>query len=446
MRPVFRLLTDAVFVFSVIFIWLMLLYQFVLTLGGFLYRRQIYRKKADGREPVDLPAVSVLIPARNEEKVIGGLLEKIGSLRYPADRLEVIVINDGSSDCTEALVLEAARRDKRIKVLSIPPEESGRGKGAALNRGLRLAVHPVIAVYDSDNRPEPDSLAELCGTLVGDKRLAAVTGKFRAYNKGKNLLTRFINIESVAFQWIIQAGRWFFLKIAFLPGTNFVIWKSVLEAVGGWDEEALTEDTELTFRVYQRGFLIKFLPSATSWEQEPERLSTWVRQRTRWARGMSYVIAKHGKSLFRKKLNLTSVELLNVLFLYYFFLFAILFSDLLFVLSLLKIVRLRMLGPYTQLWALAFLLFLLEILVSLSLEKEDSVAAVALSTLAYITYTKLWVFVVLRAITEESILKKKRIWDKTERFDGQGSEPRSLPGEKKMRLKKSPNNEERGKS
>ena len=433
MRSVFRLLIDAVFVFSVIFIWLMLLYQFVLTLGGFLYRRQIYRKKADGREPVDLPAVSVLIPARNEEKVIGGLLEKIGSLRYPADRLEVIVINDGSSDCTEALVLEAARRDKRIKVLSIPPEESGRGKGAALNRGLGLAVHPVIAVYDSDNRPEPDSLAELCGTLVGDKRLAAVTGKFRAYNKGKNLLTRFINIESVAFQWIIQAGRWFFLKIAFLPGTNFVIWKSVLEAVGGWDEEALTEDTELTFRVYQRGFLIKFLPSATSWEQEPERLSTWVRQRTRWARGMSYVIAKHGKSLFRKKLNLTSVELLNVLFLYYFFLFAILFSDLLFVLSLLKIVRLRMLGPYTELWALAFLLFLLEILVSLSLEKEDSVAAVALSTLAYITYTKLWVFVVLRAITEESILKKKRIWDKTERFDGQGSEPRSLPGEKKRK-------------
>jgi len=433
MRSVFRLLIDAVFVFSVIFIWLMLLYQFVLTLGGFLYRRQIYRKKADGREPVDLPAVSVLIPARNEEKVIGGLLEKIGSLRYPADRLEVIVINDGSSDCTEALVLEAARRDKRIKVLSIPPEESGRGKGAALNRGLRLAVHPVIAVYDSDNRPEPDSLAELCGTLVGDKRLAAVTGKFRAYNKGKNLLTRFINIESVAFQWIIQAGRWFFLKIAFLPGTNFVIWKSVLEAVGGWDEEALTEDTELTFRVYQRGFLIKFLPSATSWEQEPERLSTWVRQRTRWARGMSYVIAKHGKSLFRKKLNLTSVELLNVLFLYYFFLFAILFSDLLFMLSLLKIVRLRMLGPYTELWALAFLLFLLEILVALSLEKEDSVAAVALSTLAYITYTKLWVFVVLRAITEESILKKKRIWDKTERFDGQGSEPRSLPGEKKRK-------------
>jgi cellulose synthase/poly-beta-1,6-N-acetylglucosamine synthase-like glycosyltransferase len=433
MRSVFRLLIDAVFVFSVIFIWLMLLYQFVLTLGGFLYRRQIYRKKADGREPVDLPAVSVLIPARNEEKVIGGLLEKIGSLRYPADRLEVIVINDGSSDCTEALVLEAARRDKRIKVLSIPPEESGRGKGAALNRGLRLAVHPVIAVYDSDNRPEPDSLAELCGTLVGDKRLAAVTGKFRAYNKGKNLLTRFINIESVAFQWIIQAGRWFFLKIAFLPGTNFVIWKSVLEAVGGWDEEALTEDTELTFRVYQRGFLIKFLPSATSWEQEPERLSTWVRQRTRWARGMSYVIAKHGKSLFRKKLNLTSVELLNVLFLYYFFLFAILFSDLLFVLSLLKIVRLRMLGPYTQLWALAFLLFLLEILVSLSLEKEDSAAAVALSTLAYVTYTKLWIFVVLRAIFQESVLKKKRIWDKTERFDGQGSEPRSLPGEKKRK-------------
>lgn len=431
MRSFFRLLTDAVFVFSVIFIWLMLLYQLVLTLAGFLYRRQTYRKKAAALEPLDLPAVSVLIPARNEEKVIGGLLEKIGSLRYPADGLEIIVINDGSVDRTEALVLEAARRDKRIRVLSIPAEESGRGKGAALNKGLRLASHPVIAVYDSDNRPEPSSLAELCGTLVRDKRLAAVTGKFRAYNKEKNLLTRFINIESVAFQWIIQAGRWFFLKIAFLPGTNFVIWKSILEDVGGWDEEALTEDTELTFRIYQRGFLIKFLPSATSWEQEPERLNTWLRQRTRWARGMSYVIAKHGKSLFVKNLNLTSVELLNVLFLYYFFLFAILFSDLLFVLSLFKIVRLRILGPYTELWGLAFLLFLLEILVALSLEKEDSVSAVALSILAYVTYTKLWVFVVLRAIIEEFVLKKKHTWDKTERYDGQALEAKTLPGEEK---------------
>jgi hypothetical protein len=110
-----------------------------------------------------------------------------------------------------------------------------------------------------------------------------------------------------------------------------------------------------------------------------------------------------------------------VLFLYYFFLAAILFSDLLFVLSLLKIIRLRIPGPYTELWALAFLLFILEILVALSLEKEDSAAAVGLSALAYISYTKLWVFVVLRAMAQDILFKKKPVWEKTERFGGEKS-------------------------
>ncbi len=94
-----------------------------------------------------------------------------------------------------------------------------------------------------------------------------------------------INIESIAFQWIIQAGRWFFLRVAFLPGTNYLIRKDVLEKIGGWDENALAEDSELTFRIYDAGYLVDFIPTAVSWEQEPETLKVWVRQRTRWGPG-----------------------------------------------------------------------------------------------------------------------------------------------------------------
>ena len=414
---ILRILLNAVFVFAVIFIWLMLIYQFVLAIGGFRWRLKILREEKEPLDESALPDVTILIPAKNEEKVIGGLLERIRSLRYPTEKLEIIVINDGSTDATKEIVQDRAGANPRVRCLDIPLPESGRGKGAVLNRGLREAKHDIIAVYDADNLPEADSLAKLCRSLVADQKLAGVTGKFRAYNKTKNLLTRFINIESIAFQWIIQAGRCFFLRISFLPGTNFVIRKSVLQEVGGWDENALTEDSELTMRVYEKGYRLKFLPTSTSWEQEPERLGTWVRQRTRWARGNNYLIAKHARRLLRLPLKLTAVEILNLLYLYYLFIFAILFSDIFFILSLLNVVRIRVPGPYAELWGLAFLLFLLEIMIALSFEREDSLGSLGLAVLAYLTYTKLWVFVVIKSLFEEYIFKRKKIWMKTERFD-----------------------------
>jgi hypothetical protein len=416
MKPTLQFLANAVFVFSVIFIWLMIFYQFVLTIGGFLLRMKLKRTPSE-EPPENLPGVSILIPARNEARVIGGLLERIGEFNYPADRIEIIVINDGSTDRTGEILEDFSRRDGRVKVLEIAAAQSGKGKGAALNKGLLRASREVIAVYDSDNLPERDSLRKLCLALGRDKRLAGVTGMFRAYNKRRNLLTRLINLESIAFQWIIQAGRWQFLKIAFLPGTNFVLRRSALAEAGGWDEEALTEDSELTFRLYQKKYLVRFLPAAVSWEQEPEGLRTWVRQRTRWARGNNYIIAKHGRRLFRSKPNVVSVELLNFLYLYYFFIFAIIFSDILFLLSAFKVVHLGVMGPYRELWALAFLLFILEILVALSFEGEDSLSSLAVAVFAYLIYTKLWAFVVLRGFYEESIAGKKRVWVKTERVE-----------------------------
>ncbi len=432
-----RLLVDTVFVFSVIFIWAMILYQFVLTVGGFLWRRKVRREdaeadradaaaKAAGDDSPDgrLPRVSVLVPARNEEKVVGDLVARIRAFDYPADRIEVIVVDDGSADRTAEIVRAIGAKDRRIRLMTIPPGESGRGKAAALNRALLIASHPLIAVYDADNRPEPDSLRRLARALAADPKLAAVTGKFRAYNRRRNLLTRLVNLESIAFQWLIQAGRWHFLRVAFIPGTNFLIRRDALERAGGWDPEALTEDTELTFRLYRLGYRVKFLPTAVTWEQEPERLRTWVRQRTRWARGNSYVIATHGRRLLRGRPNLASLEVLNLVFLYYVFIFAVLFSDLLFALSVAGVVKLRIPGPYAELWGLAFCLFLLEIAIALAFEKEDTAAAVPLALVAYVAYTKLWAFVVLRALYEDLVLRRARVWAKTERF-----EPGPLPGE-----------------
>lgn len=270
-----------------------------------------------------------------------------------------------------------------------------------MNWALKETSYDVIAINDADNIPEKDSLRKLCNSLVSDERLAAVTGKFRAYNKGRNLLTRMINIEGIAFQWIIQAGRWQFFKISAIPRTNFVIHKRVINELGGWDLQALTEDSELTFRIYEKGYLIKFLPTATTWEQEPENLKVWIRQSTRWARGNNYIISKYGKKMFTSRSRMTLVELLNMLYLYYFLVLAILFSDILFILSLFGLVHIQVLRPYAELWGLAFLFYMLEVFIAISYEKEDTFSVLYYVLMAYLTYTKLWIVVVLRDFYEE---------------------------------------------
>lgn len=421
MNSILHLIINILFLFSVVFIWLMLIYQFILSIGGFLWKQRITRitknRTLDENSAETLPAVSILIPARNEGKVIRGTLNRMLELDYPMEKCEVMVINDGSTDNTKNVIKSMSRQYKNIRMLDIPEERSGQGKGAALNYAMNSVKNEIVAVYDADNMPDRESLKNLVFHLNSNPRLAAVTGKFRAYNKNRNLLTRLINIEGIAFQWIIQAGRWFFLKISLLPGTNFIIRKSVIDEVGGWDEEALTEDTELTFRLYQHGYIIKFVPDAVTREQEPERLSTWIRQRTRWARGNNYIISKFSRTVLKKSNRLISLELLNLFYLYYLFIFAILFSDFIFILSLFKVVRIDIIGPYSELWLFAFLLYLLEILLALHFEGEDSLSNVFLTVFAYFTYTKLWVVVVLISLYQDFIQKKGRIWQKTERFD-----------------------------
>ena len=420
MRSFLNILLNGIFVFAVIFIWLMLLYQFVLCLGGFCLRQRLRRRGAAAIDDERLPTVTVLVPARNEARVIAATVSHLQELRYPDGKLEIMIIDDGSSDGTAAAARDRAGGDRRFRFFAIPAAEGGRGKSATLNRAFRAARGDAIAVYDADNLPEADALRRLAWALVSDRRLAAVTGKFRAYNGRRNLLTRFINLESVAFQWLIQAGRWFWLRISTLPGTNYVIWKSELEALGGWDEEALTEDSELTFRIYERGRLVGFLPDAVTWEQEPESLAVWVRQRTRWARGNNYLIGKYGRRLLRTRPHVMTFELLNLFFLYYFFVFAILFSDLIFLLSLCGLVHVRLFGPYFELWLLAFLLYILEVMIALSYEREDSPGNFLVTVLAYFSYTKLWVFVVLKSLYHDLVQKKARTWDKTERFANRG--------------------------
>lgn len=408
---------SILFLLAVILIWFMIGYQLVLTLAGFIHHQKSRREQARVDEMTfDYPPVSILIPAHNEEIVIGATIEAMCALDYPADRLEIIVINDDSTDRTREIVAAHAARDQRIVLYDVPKGEGGKGKSRALNLGIGIARHEFIAVYDADNTPEPRALRYLAAQLLLHPGLGAVLGKFRTVNKRRNLLTRFINIETLSFQSILQAGRWQLLNIATLPGTNFMIRKAVITQMDGWDEDAITEDSELSIRMYQHHWKIKFIPYSVTYEQEPETWRVWTRQRTRWVRGNNYV----SKKFFRLRKSIPSrklrMEILYSLSLYYVFFIAIIISDLIFLVSVTRLVSITLPGPYTLVWVIAIVLFFAEIMLALSYDREDSFAAMLTIGLMYFTYCQLWLYVVARAFYLDVIKREKQTWAKTVRF------------------------------
>jgi cellulose synthase/poly-beta-1,6-N-acetylglucosamine synthase-like glycosyltransferase len=302
-----------------------------------------------------------------------------------------------------------------VKPLDVPPSEAARGKSHALNLGRKVANHDLIAVYDADNTPEPDSLRYLVLALLRDKKLVATFGKFRTRNRRRTLLTSFINLETLSFQFMIQAGRYLLSRVAILPGTNLVIRRDILEEVHGWDEDALTEDTELSIRLYERGHEIKFVPYAVTWEEEPEKWGAWLRQRTRWVRGNFYVLRKYlFRSLKFKKRSL-SLELVYLFLLYYLFLGAILFSHVIFALSGLGLIAVLSPGPYLGVWLCAFVLFVAEIMLAASYEGEASLENMAVTALMYLTYCQAWIALIFRAAYQDLTEGGSLRWEKTSR-------------------------------
>ena len=411
------LFIDSLFVLCVIVIWFMLAYQFILCVLGWIYSHRVEKERRELSErSLQLPRISLLIPAHNEEVVLNDTLTAMAALQYSKDSLEIIVINDASTDRTGEIADRWASRDSRIQVLHLSAAERAGGKSAALNRGMHRARFETIAVYDADNTPEPDTLLHLARQLAVHPELGAVIGTFRCVNRKKNLLTRLINIESLSYQWIVQAGRWMLLRICTLPGTNLLIRRSVLQDLEGWDPNALTEDAELSYQIYEAGFKIKFVPYAVTWEQEPENLGTWFRQRSRWARGNNYLMAKHAPQLFSIRPRRLGVELLYTMGLYYVFFAAIVFSDLLFVLGGLQLVHVTAAGPFWEVWLLALGLFCAEVTLALSRVQEDSAGNILLTVIAYFTYCQLWIPVVFKALYDDYVARKARTWAKTERF------------------------------
>lgn len=413
-------LADYLALFSMVAIWVLLGINITLAVGGAIY---YYRMAgSDGHVPMETyPFVSVMVPAHNESVVLKRTVESLLRFDYPKDRYEVIVINDNSNDNTAQVLAELQKKyaDRFLIVVNTDSTVGGKGKSNALNIGYSVARGEVFAIYDADNTPEPPALRLLVENLMADDSLAAVIGKFRTRNRNASLLTRFVNIETLAHQCMNQAGRWFYFGLCTIPGTNFVIHRHIIEKIGGWDPNALSEDTEISFRIYRMGYRIKLLPQAVTWEQEPFRLDIWFKQRTRWAMGNIYVLINNFKYVFDPHGGKMRLDVIYYSLVYVLMLTALICSDSLFVLGVLGYSHVSLGGLSTLVWVMNCILFVCSVMVTLSTEKNEfSAQSAFLVLLMLFTYSKLWVGVVLAAIyssIKRKLTKQAFTWYKTER-------------------------------
>ena len=413
-------LLDGLMLVALVCIWLLLLVNVALIVAGYRYYLKCERQAPP--EPKTFPMVSIMVPAHNEGKVIVQTVRALLSFQYPKDSYEVIVINDNSSDNSAVLLqdLKEYMNADTLTIINTDRVTGGKGKSNALNIGFKQCRGEYIVIYDADNTPERGALSMLVAQITQDDTLGAVIGKFRTRNKSASLLTRFINIETLAFQWMAQAGRWYLLGLCTIPGTNFIIRRTIIQAIGGWDPKAIAEDTEISFRIYMMGYQIKFLPCAVTWEQEPQTLKVWFKQRVRWVKGNIYVIVKNLPLLFDPKAKKIRFDLLYFLSIYFLLLTALIISDSVLLLYAVGWAHTTLAGLSNLLWFLAILLFILGTYVTISTEKgELNVSNLGVIMLMYFTYSKLWMAVAaygLYKYATDVLFKREAKWYKTERF------------------------------
>lgn len=414
-------IADIIMLFSVISIWSLLLVNVVLIISGYFYYIKNDKRKIPNIEGI-APFVSIMVPAHNEGKVIIQTVRSLLALNYPHDRYEIIVINDNSSDNSKELLqqLQEQHEGRNLIIINTDAITGGKGKSNALNIGFQKSSGEIIAIYDADNTPEKNALMYLVAELVNDDSLGAVIGKFRTRNRDVNLLTRFINIETLSFQWMAQAGRWNLFQLCTIPGTNFILRRTIIDQIGGWDTKAIAEDTEISFQIYRLGYRIKFQPKSVTWEQEPQTLRVWFKQRTRWAKGNIYVIVKNIPLLFDRSAKKIRFDILYFLSIYFLLLTSLILSDVILVMNALGFVQTTIASFSSFLWLLAVVLFIVGTFITLVTEKgEMRLSNVWIIMLMYITYCQLWMVVAAYGLyhyIKDVVYKREVKWYKTERF------------------------------
>lgn len=336
-------------VYFVLIVILMLVYavrHFIFSYNRIFGKQRMYYGDIYDSE---LPFVSVLIPMHNEEQVLQYVLDALLKCNYEKDRFEIIPINDNSSDATAEMLDEYQSRYPFIRPLHRNSEE--RGKPASLNDAIHVAKGEIIVVFDADYRPGKDLLRQLA-LAFADPEVGAVMGRVIPYNTTKNWLTRLLNLERSGGYQADQQARYNLKVIPQYGGTVGGFRKSIMLETGGFNPYVLAEDTDLTYRLYIKGWKVVYANTVECYEEVPETWEARAQQVRRWSRGHNGVMFRYFLPVIFSK-HMTLREKLDGILLLIVYMVPFLFA-----LALIDSIFLFFLGEmnvFVGWWALLFL-------------------------------------------------------------------------------------------
>jgi biofilm PGA synthesis N-glycosyltransferase PgaC len=270
--------------------WYPLVMSTVWMLGAaiFWWRRERNQPPWDAPVPLaDSPPVSVLIPCFNEEENAEETMTHALALDYP--ELEVIAINDGSSDGTGAVLERLAAIHPRLRVIHLAENQ---GKAVALRTGALLARHEILVCIDGDALLDRHAAHWLVRHFVAKPGVAAVTGNPRIRNRS-TILGRVQVGEFSCIVGTIKRAQKTFGRIFTVSGVITAFRRSAVHQVNYWSTDVLTEDIDITWKLYRAGWDVLFEPRAITWILMPETLRGLWKQRLRWAKGGAQTLLKN---------------------------------------------------------------------------------------------------------------------------------------------------------
>jgi cellulose synthase/poly-beta-1,6-N-acetylglucosamine synthase-like glycosyltransferase/peptidoglycan/xylan/chitin deacetylase (PgdA/CDA1 family) len=234
-----------------------------------------------------LPDVSIIVPAYNEQQGIAACLRSLAVVDYPD--LDIVVVDDGSTDNTAAVVAGLALPNVRLL------RQPNSGKPTALGNGIRLARHDILALVDADTVFEPDALRALVAPFAQDE-VGAVSGNTKVGNR-RGMLGRWQHIEYV--MGLNLDRRMFDVLhcMPTVPGAIGAFRREALEEVGGITDDTLAEDTDLTMAICRAGWRVTYAADARAWTEVPVTLGQLWRQRYRWCYGTMQAMWKHRRAV-----------------------------------------------------------------------------------------------------------------------------------------------------
>jgi cellulose synthase/poly-beta-1,6-N-acetylglucosamine synthase-like glycosyltransferase len=283
------------------------LYLYLIVLLHIRHRKAMLAKDEQviaSWRPGALPFVTIQLPVYNEQQVVTELLESITRLDYPHDRFEIHILDDSTDTTTQiALGLVEHYRGQGFDIeLLRRPDRSGY-KAGNLRAGHDKARGEFIAIFDADFRPPADFLRKTL-PFFQDARLACVQTLWGHVNERHSTMTIALGLALDGFNYVVQSAQCWSGLLMHFQGTGGIWRKTAIDDAGGWKFDTLTEDLDLSYQAYLRGWTLKYLPQVVCLGELPETIAAAKAQQHRWTKGGCQVALKALPDIFRSRLPL----------------------------------------------------------------------------------------------------------------------------------------------